>query len=73
MSTLIRSKTASFGKEGLPGFKGGLSVDNYIIITKTSASNATRDLQDLVAKRALTRTGEHKATRYHLNLPCLQV
>lgn len=56
-------------KEGLSGFKGGLSADNYIRITKTSASTATRDLQDLVAKGALIRTGELKFTRYHLNLP----
>ena len=56
-------------KEGLSGFKGGLSADNYIRITKTSASTATRDLQDLVDKGALTRTGERKSTRYHLNLP----
>ena len=55
-------------KEGLSGFKGGLSADNYITITKTSASTATRDLQDLVAKGALTRSGELKSTRYHLNL-----
>lgn len=58
-------------KEGLSGFKGGLSADNYIRITKTSASTATRDLQDLVSKGALTRTGERKSTRYHLNLPAL--
>lgn len=58
-------------KEGLSGFQGGLSADNYIRIAKTSASTATRDLQDLVAKGALTRTGERKATRYRLNLPCL--
>jgi len=56
-------------KEGLSGFKGGLSAENYIRITKTSASTATRDLQDLVAKGALRRTGELKQTRYHLNLP----
>ncbi len=55
-------------KEGLSGFKGGLSADNYITITRTSASTATRDLQDLVTKGALTRIGELKSTRYHLNL-----
>lgn len=55
-------------KEGLSGFKGGLSAENYIRIAKTSASTATRDLQDLVAKGALHRTGERKQTRYHLNL-----
>jgi Fic family protein len=58
--------------EGLEGFKGGLSADNYIRIAKTSASTATRDLKDLVEKGALTRSGELKHTRYHLNLPSLQ-
>ena len=55
-------------REGLDGFRGGLSADNYISIVKTSASTATRDLQDLVANGALVRTGERKSTRYHLNL-----
>ena len=54
--------------EGLDGFKGGLSANNYIHIAKTSASTATRDLQDLVAKGALSRTGERKHTRYRLHL-----
>jgi len=58
--------------EGLDGFKGGLSAENYISITKTSASTATRDLKDLVEMGALTRTGELKHTRYHLNVPGLQ-
>ncbi len=58
-------------REGLSGFKGGLSADNYIRITGTSASTATRDLQDLVSKGALTRTGQRKSTRYHLNLPAI--
>lgn len=55
-------------KEGTDGFKGGLSAETYIKITRTSRATATRDLQDLVAKRALTRTGELRHTRYHLNL-----
>ncbi|MGQ0683204.1 Fic family protein [Bradyrhizobium sp.] len=55
-------------KEGIDGFKGGLSADNYITIGKTSRATATRDLQDLVEKGALTRTGELRHTRYHLSL-----
>jgi Fic family protein len=55
-------------KEGLDGFKGGLSAENYISIAKTSRATATRDLQDLVEKGALTKTGELRHTRYHLNL-----
>ena len=55
-------------KEGIDGFKGGLSAENYISITKTSRATATRDLQDLVEKGALTRTGELRHTRYLLNL-----
>ena len=34
--------------EGIDGFRGGLSADNYISITKASRATATRDLQDLV-------------------------
>jgi Fic family protein len=55
--------------EGVDGFKGGLSADNYISISKTSRATATRDLQDLVEKGALTKTGELRHTRYFLELP----
>lgn len=55
-------------EEGIEGFKGGLSAENYITITKATRSTATRDLQNLVAKDALTRTGELRYTRYHLKL-----
>lgn len=56
-------------REGIDGFKGGLSAENYIAITQTSRATATRDLQELVAKGALIRTGERRHTRYALNLP----
>lgn len=55
-------------EEGIDGFKGGLSAENYISITKTSRATATRDLRDLVAIGALTKTGELRHTRYYLNL-----
>jgi Fic family protein len=55
-------------REGIDGFKGGLSAENYITITQASRATATRDLQDLVEKGALTRTGERRHTRYHLKL-----
>jgi Fic family protein len=55
-------------KEGIDGFKGGLSADNYIKLVDTSRATATRDLQDLVEKGALTRTGELRYTRYFLAL-----
>jgi Fic family protein len=55
-------------REGIDGFKGGLSAENYIRITESSRATATRDLQNLVAKGALTRTGELRHTRYHLNI-----
>lgn len=54
--------------EGIAGFKGGLSAENYIAITKTSRATATRDLADLVQKGALVKTGELRHTRYSLNL-----
>jgi Fic family protein len=55
-------------REGIDGFKGGLNAENYISITKASRATGTRDLQDLVAKGALTKTGELRHTRYHLNI-----
>jgi Fic family protein len=55
-------------REGINGFKGGLSAQNYISISKTSRATATRDLQDLVEKGALAKTGELRHTRYHLEL-----
>lgn len=55
-------------QEGIDGFKGGLSADNYIRITRTSRATATRDLQDLVESGALRRIGELRHTRYYLNL-----
>lgn len=55
-------------REGIDGFKGGLSAENYIAITQASRATATRDLQDLVDKRALTKTGERRHTRYALQV-----
>ncbi len=55
-------------QEGIDGFKGGLSAENYISITQASRATATRDLQDLVEKGALIRTGQRRHTRYRLKL-----
>ncbi|MDK1376419.1 MULTISPECIES: Fic family protein [unclassified Sinorhizobium] len=55
-------------REGPAGFKGGLSAENYISITRTSRATATRDLHDLVEKGVLRRTGERRHTRYSLRL-----
>lgn len=54
-------------KEGTDGFKGGLSADNYMKITKASSTTASRDLRDLVEKGALLQTGSLRYTRYYLN------
>jgi len=59
-------------QEGLTGFKGGLSAENYIKITGASRATATRDLQDLTRIEALYKTGELKSTRYHLNIKLSQ-
>ncbi len=53
--------------EGLRGFSGGLSAENYLAITKTSRATASRDLADLVKKKALYKTGQLRHTRYWLN------
>jgi Fic family protein len=56
-------------EEGPEGFKGGMSAEKYIRLTETSRATATRDLQDLVEKGALTRRGELRHTRYFLAIP----
>ncbi len=53
--------------EGPAGFKGGLSADNYIKITGASRATATRDLADLVKRKALIKTGELRHSRYWLS------
>jgi Fic family protein len=55
-------------KAGPEGFVGGLSAKNYMSITGAAIATTTRDLSNLVAKKLLTRTGERKSTRYHLNI-----
>jgi Fic family protein len=55
-------------REGIDGFAGGLSAENYISIAKSARATATRDLQGLVEKGALTKTGALRHTRYHLNI-----
>ena len=55
-------------EQGVDGFKGGLSAENYISITGAPRTTVTRDLNDLVAKGALTKTGQLKYTCYHLNI-----
>ena len=60
-------------REGPEGFVGGLSAGNYMTITGTTPATARRDLADLVSKRALTRTGERRYTRYHLAIPLRSV
>ncbi|WP_340643978.1 Fic family protein [Phenylobacterium sp.] len=53
---------------GPDGFVGGLSAANYMSITSAPPATTTRDLAALVSIGALLRTGEHKATRYRLNI-----
>lgn len=57
---------------GHKGFKEGLCANNYQTIAKTSASTATRDLQDLINKQILIKTGTLKSTRYFLNIEPLK-
>lgn len=58
-------------REGPEGFQGGLSANNYMRIAKATQPTATRDLNDLVAKGALTRSGELKSTRYWIKYALL--
>ncbi len=54
---------------GPEGFIGGLSAGNYMSITGAPPATATRDLASLVSLGVLRRSGDRKATRYHLNVP----
>lgn len=51
-------------REGPDGFPGGLSAANYVTMTGASPATATRDLADLVEKKALYRQGERRHARY---------
>ena len=53
--------------EGPTGFKGGMTAEKYIAMTKASRATTTRDLVDQVEKGALIKTGELRHTRYELN------
>lgn len=53
---------------GPDGLLGGMSAANYMKITGAPPATATRDLAALTAMDAVRRTGENKATRYHLNV-----
>ncbi|MCT4635295.1 MAG: Fic family protein [Rickettsiales bacterium] len=55
-------------REGIDGFKGGLSANNYISITNTTTATASRDLKNLVDHGVFRKEGSLKHTRYHLNL-----
>jgi Fic family protein len=55
-------------REGIDGFKGGLSSNNHVSITQCSPATATRDLAKLVEIGAMLRAGELKNSRYFLNL-----
>lgn len=54
---------------GPAGFAGGLSAAKCMSITGAPPATATRDLVALTNLGALLRAGEHKSTRYRLNLP----
>ena len=55
-------------RAGPEGFAGGLSATNYMSITGAKIATTTRDLNDLVKKNILKKTGELKSTRYFLNI-----
>ena len=54
--------------EGVDGFAGGLSAQNYRTITDAAPATATRDLAGLVEMGVLIRSGELRYARYRLAL-----
>ena len=59
----------SLFRAGPDGFIGGMSERNYASITRADRQTAAGDLNDLLAKGALTRTGTCNRARYWLNIP----
>lgn len=55
-------------KAGIEGFEGGMSAKKYMVITASSKATATRDLQEMVAMKALRQIGSGRNVRYELNL-----
>jgi Fic family protein len=51
------------------GFLGGLTAEKYCKITGVSKATATRDLTELLLKKALLVQGSGKATKYYVNVP----
>ena len=54
--------------KGVEGFEGGMTAKKYMAINKTSKATATRDLQDLGAKRILNTIGGGRSVRYELKM-----
>lgn len=54
--------------EGPEGFEGGLNARKYISLAQVPKATATRDLQDLAARRVLISIGAGRGARYELNL-----
>ena len=55
-------------REGVDGFKGGLSAENYISITQGFTRHRHKGPQGPGGKGVLGKTGELRHTRYHLNI-----
>jgi Fic family protein len=55
-------------EDGLKGFEGGMNAGKYKSIAKTSKATATRDLQDLMDKGAITTFGGGRSTKYKVRL-----
>lgn len=53
---------------GPDGFEGGINARKYKNLTGVSKATATRDLQELVAKRALIPVGAGRSARYELSV-----
>src|SRR5262249_45711547 len=50
------------------GFEGGINAKKYMAMTGTSKATATRDLQSLLAMKAIQQIGDGRGTRYELVL-----
>ncbi len=55
-------------EEGPKGFQDGMNASKYGSLAKTSKATATRDLQELLERKAFTVIGAGRSTRYQVNI-----
>jgi Fic family protein len=62
-----RKVLARLHSAGPDGFLGGMTTEKYVKLTGVSRATAWRELDELLARQLLVRSGQGRGTRYALN------